>query len=40
VLTQDDGLESTLVEKGWTTLPGGNTRVWTDDYASILSALR
>jgi len=40
VLTQDDALESTLVEKGWTTLPGGDTRVWADDYASILSALR
>jgi len=40
VLTQDDALESTLVEKGWTTLPGGDTHVWTDDYASILSALR
>ena len=40
VLTRSTGLGQALAGKGWTELDGGAAEVWTDDYASVLSALR
>jgi hypothetical protein len=40
VLTSDIRLQSHLEGDGWTRVEDAAARVWTDDYASILSALR
>jgi hypothetical protein len=40
VLTHSRDLEARLRDKGWSQLEPDGSRVWTDDYASVLSALR
>lgn len=40
VLTRSPDLEHSLGERGWTRLEQDGAPVWTDDYASVLSALR
>ncbi len=40
ILTKSEKHRNALIEQGWVVIPDSKSRIWTDDYSNILSALK